>query len=122
MKKEGEILEKWREAKVIWGGGCAAVSSVIITGICITVSFLRMLFQGGADGYRTCFFNTIYFKSVTNLKGTVSISMGLTGRYLPLIIFLIIIFVLIFGVFYMTKMLLIYRQKLLDERSEKGGI
>lgn len=118
MKEEGRILKKWRNADIAWGGFCSVAISIIALVICIVASFLFMLFQSGEDGYRTCFFDTVYFESVTDLEGAVSMNMGLTGEYLPFVAFLVVFFVFSFGVFYIAKMLLMYKQKLIDERKK----
>lgn len=114
---EGLFLEKWKNTSVILGAGISLVISIISLGISCTLSFIGMIFQGGEDGLRTCFFNTMYFESVTNSDGTITMGIGLTGDYFPFLFWLGIVFLFCFGVFYFSKTLLIYRQKLIDEKN-----
>ena len=112
-RKESAFLEKWRDssyASVFLG---ILVVDCIITLCAMTVSFLVMLFSSGEDGMRYCFFKTIYFNSITEATGNISMKFGFTGEVFPIFFFAGAIFVFMFGTYYFAKRLLQYRQYLI---------
>ena len=92
MKKDSSIIKRWENAKVITGVVTSAMLSFISLAVCMVISFLGMLFESGADGKRTCFFDTLYFESVTGSDGAVTMSMGFTGTVFPILFWLIAVF------------------------------
>lgn len=118
MKKESSIIKRWENAKVITGVVTSAMLSFISLAVCMVISFLGMLFESGADGKRTCFFDTLYFESVTGSDGAVTMSMGFTGTVFPILFWLIAVFLFCFISFYFAKRILIYRQRLIEEMNE----
>lgn len=72
----------------------AFIISVIATLIIVTLSFLLMLFSSKEDGFRSTFFNAIYFKSTTSANGVVSINFGVQN-FIPIFWTVIIIFVFV---------------------------
>lgn len=118
MNREGLFIKKWKNAKVMTGAVVSAIISFISLAVCITISFLAMLFESGEDGRRTCFFDTLYFESLTGNDGAVSMSFGFTGTAFPIIFWFIAVFLFCFLSFYFAKKLLVYRQRLIDEMNE----
>ncbi|MCD8077974.1 MAG: hypothetical protein LUE63_06320 [Lachnospiraceae bacterium] len=119
MNRDEQFFDKWRHSKNFTGIMIAFSVSVITLAVGVTCAFIGMLFQGGDDGLRKCFFDTIFFESATAVDGTVSLSMGLTGDYFPFLFWFGTVFLFCFGVYYFTKYLLNYRQQLIDE-SKRG--
>ena len=115
--KESLVLAKWKKTKTIIGFIYSLVLASLILFTFMTVSFLQMLFSSGEDGKRYCFFDTVYFESLTETDGSIEMSFGLTGEYAPLIIIWCAIVFFLFCVFYISKALLIYRDYLIKERN-----
>lgn len=118
MNKEDSVTKKWNKAKILTGAVTSAMLSFISLAVCMVISFLGMLFQGGEDGKRTCFFDTLYFESITGNEGVVSMSMGFTGKVFPIVFWLIAVFLFCFISFLIAKKLFVYRQRLIDEMNE----
>ena len=74
------------------------LGSVITTLVAMVLSFLNMLFRSGENGRREAFFNTLYFESKDIGNGKLEISMGATGRMMPVFITVLIITVLFYVV------------------------
>lgn len=74
------------------------LGSVITTLVAMVLSFLNMLFRSGENGRREAFFNTLYFESKDIGNGKLEISMGATGRMMPIFITVLIITVLFYVV------------------------
>ena len=74
------------------------LGSVITILVAIVLSFLKMLFSSGENGRREAFFNTLYFESKDIGNGKLEISMGATGRMMPIFITVLIITVLFYVV------------------------
>lgn len=76
------------------------LGSVITTLVAMVLSFLKMLFSSGENGRREAFFNTLYFESKDIGNGKLEISMGATGRMMPICITVILI-TIVFYVMYL---------------------
>ena len=74
------------------------LGSVISTLVIMVLTFLNMLFSSGENGRRETFFNTLYFESKDIGNGKLEISMGATGRMMPIFITVLIITVLFYVV------------------------
>lgn len=112
------ILYKWRNMENYIGLLFSLIISIVIMLIIMTGSFLIMLFSSGDDGMRYCFFKTLYFDSVTHLDGSVKMSFGFTGEYLPGLIFTACLLTFIYSSFCMVKSLLNYRENLIEQRKK----
>lgn len=97
----------------------AFIVSVITTLVIVTISFLFMLFSGKEDGYRTTFFNAIFFKSTTNTKGAVSINFGV-NHFWPIIWTTAAIFCFSLLTIYFYNQLLLRRKSLLMHDENKN--
>lgn len=90
----------------------AFMISAISTLVLLIISFLFMLFSSKKDGYRTTFFDAIFFRSTTNSKGAVSINFGVQN-YEPIIWTLVAIFGFTLLTMYFYNQLLLRRKRLL---------
>lgn len=118
MYKESLFMNKWRTAKIMTGAVASVVISIISMAVFMTVSFLGMLFESGDDGRRTCFFDTMYFESVTKDDGAISMGFGFTGDTFPIVFWFVAVFLFCFLSFYFAKKILMYRQNLIDEMNK----
>ncbi|HSH23919.1 MAG TPA: hypothetical protein VLA13_00055 [Massilibacterium sp.] len=76
------------------------VAAFITTLFILTVSFMIMLFSSGEEGYRTTYFDSIFFKSTSTSKETLQMQFGVANG-IPIIITIAILFV-----FYLAILLL----------------
>lgn len=120
MKEESKFLEKWRKTNSIVGFILSFISGTIVLAVVMTFDFLKMLFASGEDGTRYCFFKTIFFKLVTDMDETSTMSFGFTGEYIPILIIWGSLCFFFFGTFYLSKVLLTYRHNLIEIR--KSGM
>ena len=96
----------------------ALIISVISTLICLTISFLFMLFSSKENGYRTTFFNAIFFKSTTNSEGAVSINFGVQN-FEPIIWTLVAIFGFVVVTMHFYNQLLLRKKSLMARNENK---
>ncbi|WP_333887894.1 hypothetical protein [Clostridium sp.] len=90
------------------------IGAIVTVLVFMVFSFMVMLFSSGKDGIRKCFFDTLYFKSVTNTDKSVSMSLGFTGEFFPIILAVITVYLFYFCTYIFTKKLLGYRQQLIE--------
>lgn len=96
----------------------ALIISGVSTLICLTISFLFMLFGSKEDGYRTAFFDAIFFKSTTNSDGVVSVNFGVQN-FEPIIWTLVAIFGFVVLTMYFYNRLLLRKESLLARNDNK---
>lgn len=75
------------------------LGSVITTLVTMVLTFLNMLFSSGENGRRETFFNTLYFESKDIGNGKLEISMGATGKTMPIIIAICLITALFYAIY-----------------------
>lgn len=107
--RKSDFMDKWCNSSMGDTSLFLLVMSTIVTLCSMTVSFLVMLFSSGEDGYRLCFFKTIFFQAVTDTNGVTEMSLGMTGQYIPIVVFWGATFLFMFGVYYFIKVLFTYR-------------
>ncbi|MBO0441849.1 hypothetical protein [Candidatus Enterococcus ikei] len=91
------------------------MGSIILTAVLMTVNFLIVLFSSSDDGTRKIFFNTLFFKSVTDSFGKTTMSFGLTQNYQPLIIVILALFAILYFSQVTYKVLLERKKKLTND-------
>ncbi|HEY4600974.1 MAG TPA: hypothetical protein VIG73_06805 [Cerasibacillus sp.] len=78
------------------------VASIISTLIILTASFMIMLFSSGKEGYRTSYFDSIYFNNVAVSEEILEMQFGV-AKGSPIIMTIIILFVVYFLLFSIKK-------------------
>lgn len=53
------------------------ILSVITTALILTVSFVVMLFSSAEEGYRTTYFNSLYFSNIETETGSLVLEFGM---------------------------------------------
>ncbi|EPY2274761.1 hypothetical protein ACXAUS_003668 [Clostridium sporogenes] len=90
------------------------LGSVLITCIILTISFFLMLFSSGSNGFRTAYFESVFFESLNKNDGSIQLKFGLY-KGLPIILTIIVIFLFILLTYYFYYVLKIKREKALEE-------
>ena len=114
---KNDFLKKWEETSVIKGFCISVFGGLLMSIIVVAISFLIMIFKFGNDGMRYSFLHLVYFNTKTMSDGSVDMNFGTTGHFLPAIIMVLVFMCFIFAIFTLTKKLLSYRVKLLNERN-----
>jgi len=70
--------------------------SVIITATLMTASFLKLLFSTKISGKYYAYFNSLFFENLPNPDGSLTLRVGLSGEYIPIIVSIFVFMLLIF--------------------------
>lgn len=93
--------------------------SVISTLVALTISFLFMIFKSKKDGYRTTFFDALFFESTTSPEGIVNLNFGVKN-FEPIIWTSVAIFGFILLTIYFYNQLLSRKRLLIPGNENKN--
>lgn len=69
------------------------IAAIITALFILTGSFMIMLFSSGEEGYRTTYFNSLFFNSYSTSDGRIEMNFGIENG-IPILITIAILFVL----------------------------